>query len=272
MIKGENLKLKENELKNIDLSSLRGTIEFTCQYCRKISTKGIFQYRKKKNHFCSLDCCNNYFRKYYRANRKKTKCIKCGKIITNYGNKYYCSYKCFDETRRNLNYANKRKFLGNKVIKCKHCNKVITIRSRKDYKNNKNFFCDRVCYLAFLKKRTKIKYTHKCSHCNKIFFKPYDTNAKFCSHSCHSKNKSHFYKVKCHYCNKIFIIQGSKRKNAITNFCSIDCRNKASIWYGLEEKYKNSIRSWAKSNLGNINKLTREIVLTLVELKKGEIK
>lgn len=129
-------------------------ISFICDFCHKISSQKIYQYKSCKHHFCNYECFSNY-RKLKNPKicaHKETKitfnCENCGKLDKK--NPYYynsekhhcCGIICSRELRRK--FKKLTKFI------CPNCNKEFF-----DYasvRTGKNIFCSRRCRGHFIGK------------------------------------------------------------------------------------------------------------------------
>jgi len=102
-------------------------------------------------------------------------CLQCGKIITKYGNKKYCSMKCYGDSMRG------KKKPSSKIKKiCLNCGKVFWVYP---YRKNTAKYCSNKCQVEADFKIPLEKRKTKCEWCGKIFYRKH-SGARFCSRKC----------------------------------------------------------------------------------------
>lgn len=172
----------------------------TCPFCgKKFYIKSCHLNGDSKNHFCSSECSNRYYKQKRAKDRKNGKfvnCYTCGKI--HYRNKtqlkqkhYFCSRQCFDKfhssSMRGLNHPNYKAV----TMQCPVCNKEISvIQSRLKYKVH---YCSKECMAIDYQTRLKGKNNPNYIHGQELYY-----GKNWADISLKIKNRDHFECQRCH--------------------------------------------------------------------------
>jgi len=137
------------KIKPLIKSQKNKEVKIKCTCCKKIIYRTIKRIKKNKNNFCSIKCCNTFYKNENSPNYTKIKvlCKQCKKILfkniscVKRQKHQFCDRVCFSKWRDKVSKV--------KVI-CACC-KHTFLRKKCHLKKFKNYFCSNKCRNIFFK-------------------------------------------------------------------------------------------------------------------------